>query len=112
MKHCLQRIVISTTGLLAAIFFVAPATAREHSEDIGINVLSGQPDRVSGGSTLVEITFSRHERRLVVTLNGHDVSSSFRPGEKPNSMVGLMTGLVLGRNRLRVREEKAERQSN
>ena len=102
MNHCLQRIVISTSGLLAAIVFVAPANAREHSEDIAINVLSGQPDRVSGGSTLVEITFSRHERRLVVTLNGHDVSSSFRPGEKPNSMVGLMTGLVLGRNRLRV----------
>src|SRR5215831_7908118 len=102
MNHCLQRIVISTSGLLAAIVFVAPANAREHSEDIAINVLSGQPDRVSGGSTLVEITFSRHERRLVVTLNGHDVSSSFRPGEKPNSLVGLMTGLVLGRNRLRV----------
>ena len=102
MKHSLQRIVISATGLLAAIFFVAPANAREHSEDIAINVLSGQPDRVSDGSTLVEVTFSRHERRLVVTLNGQDVTSSFRPGEKPNSMVGVVTGLVLGRNRLRV----------
>lgn len=105
MKPSLQRRrgaggLISMTGLLVGAL-VGPAMAGERSEGIAITVLSGQPDRVSGGSVLVEVASPRHERRLRVTLNGRDVSNAFHPGDQPNSMVGLVTGLSLGRNRLR-----------
>ena len=109
MKPSLQRMRglagfnrLATIGLIAGFLIGRPATARERSDEIVITTLSGQPDRVSGGSALMEITFPRHERHLVVTLNGEDVSSAFHPGERRNSLIGLVTGLVLGRNRLRV----------
>jgi hypothetical protein len=89
-------------GLLSGFLITLPASANGRSGGIAITTLSGQPDRVSGGSALVEIDFRRHERNWTVTLNGSDISSEFRPGETPNTVVGLVTGLELGRNRLRV----------
>src|SRR5206468_218485 len=47
----------------------------------------------------------KHDNRnhpLVITLNGRDVSGAFRPGMDPNSLVGLVSGLSLGNNTLRV----------
>ena len=35
-----------------------------------------------------------------ITLNGANVTSAFRPGSAPNTLVGLVTGLNLGRNTL------------
>jgi hypothetical protein len=69
----------------------------------GIRTLSTHADRVSGGDVLVEIKFPDAKLPLVVTLNGRNVSDAFHPGETPNSLVGLVTGLVLGKNRLAVR---------
>src|SRR5260370_41399756 len=87
---------LATIGLIASFLIVRPATARERSDEIVITTLSGQPDRGSGGSALVGITFPPHERHLVVTLNGEYVSSGFYPGDRRNSLVGLVTRLVLG----------------
>jgi len=92
---------------LAVLFFFQPnaATAEDRSgqseHKFVIKTLSGQADRVSGDDALVEITFLPRERRVTVTLNGRDITSEFRPGQTPNSLVGLVEGLVLGRNRLR-----------
>ena len=35
-----------------------------------------------------------------ITLNGVDVSSAFRPGMTPNTLLGLVTGLSVGKNTL------------
>ena len=53
---------------------------------------------------LVKINFKHDNRNhpLVITLNGKDVSSAFRPGADPNTLVGLVTGLIVGKNALRV----------
>jgi hypothetical protein len=113
MKPNLQRTrgrILAMIGLVAGSLVAGPASAGERSDGIAITTLSGQSDRVSGGSALVEIAFGGHERRLVVTVNGRDVSSEFRPGERPNSLIGLVTGLILGRNRLRV-EGRGSRKS-
>src|SRR5262249_2077330 len=66
-----------------------------------IKTLSGDADRVSGGDALVEITLPPRERTVTVTLNGRNITDEFRPGQSPNSLVGLVGELVLGRNRLR-----------
>jgi len=83
------------------------ALARDdEDEDHGIEIrtLSTRADRVSGGDVLVEITNVREERKhpLQIMLNGRDVTAAFRPGSEPNSRIGLVTGLELGKNKLSV----------
>ncbi len=52
----------------------------------------------------MQITFKHDNKNhpLVITLNGQDVSGAFRPGGDPNTLVGLVTGLSIGKNALRV----------
>jgi hypothetical protein len=70
----------------------------------GVRTLSTHADRVSGGDVLVEVSYPNANSKfpLVITLNGRDVSSSFRPGAAPNTLTGLVTGLALGKNTLTV----------
>jgi hypothetical protein len=39
---------------------------------------------------------------MEITLNGSDITSTFRSGSRPNTVMGLVTGLVPGKNTLRV----------
>src|SRR5229473_619410 len=115
-------LIASIVALSAALLLVQPsaqARADERSEQndrsdhFAIRTLSGDAERVSGGSALVEITFpfADARRALVVELNGADVSGAFRPGGKANSLVGLVTGLALGENRLTVEGRGLPRES-
>ena len=96
--------------LLGALVASDPnlAVAQGRSEDaqnrFGIVTLSTQPDRVSGGDVLVQITYPGNARKtpLVILLNGHDVSGAFKAGKQANSLVGLVTGLNIGPNLLEV----------
>ena len=85
-------------------FSVAGHEDRDRHERLAIRTVSTDPDRVSGGDVLVEISFPHgtSSRSLIVSLNGRDVSSAFRSGRAPNTVLGLVTGLALGRNTLRV----------
>ena len=102
-----RLLIAGAFGLLVGLVAFEPA-ARAGSDDgagngIKITTLSSRPDRVSGGSALVEITVFHPDRSqlLRVTLNGNDITKTFRPGTKPNSVIGLVTGLNIGRNRAR-----------
>ncbi len=65
-----------------------------------ITPLSAPPGLVSGERLLVRVdTSAAAEATLKVTLNGTDVSSSFRA--EPSGRIGLVTGLKPGRNLLR-----------
>jgi hypothetical protein len=66
---------------------------------LDISTLSTHADRVSGGDVLVQIT-SDSGGAGTVTLNGFDVTGTFQPGTTPNTLVGLVTGLNMGRNTL------------
>ena len=58
---------------------------------------------ISGGDTLVQLSYAPGQRLpLVVKLNGNDVTGSFRAGAVPNTLVGLVSGLQVGNNTLRV----------
>ena len=94
-------------ALVFCIHFSQSALARDDSqghERFTIRTLSTSPDRVSGGDVLIEIAFpsSQSLQSLIVSLNGRNVSSSFRAGRTPNTALGLVTGLSLGRNTLTV----------
>jgi Tannase-like family of unknown function (DUF6351) len=76
-------------------------TPSRQPEPIQIVVLSGQPDRVSGGDALVQISVSRPDpQSFSVSLNGQDISNVFH--EQAHSFVGLVSDLRNGENKLRV----------
>jgi hypothetical protein len=84
-----KRLAAAAAGL-ATWSFVASAAV------IDITTLSTHADRVSGGDVLVQIT-TDSGGIVPVTLNGVDVTSMFHTAT-PNTLVGLVTGLTLGRN--------------
>src|SRR5438067_4784181 len=101
-----RALAIAVSGVLAASFagFSTVAIGDPPASDVGIKTLSARPNLVSGGNVLVQITL-KHENRnhpVAITLNGHDVSDAFQPGDALDTLIGLVTGLNLGKNALRV----------
>jgi hypothetical protein len=80
------------------------ARARAQSRPI-IAVLSADPSLVTGGDVLVGITFGSRVPAggPHVTVGGRDVSQAFKPAE-PGVFVGLVTGLVNGKNLIELGE--------
>jgi len=80
------------------------AQTRSPDAALSIRTLSTRADRVTGGNVLVEIGVpaAPSDRRPEVTLNGRDVSEVFRRGHAASTFVGLVSGLVNGRNTLQV----------
>ena len=90
--------------LLAVL--LAPRAQEARADDngdrrIAIRILSTHADRISGGNALVEISLPRAPRRdgVIVSLNGRIVTSAFRE-TAPGMLVGLVSRLWLGGNRL------------
>jgi len=79
----------------------ARADDDDRSPKIAIRTLSTRADRVSGGNVLLEISLSNAPRKsdVIVSLNGRVVTDAFRE-TAPGRLVGLVTGLALGDNRL------------
>ena len=79
----------------------ASAGTGHRSRGLAVEVLSGRADLVTGGDALVEVTGVRRASDVRVRLNGRDVTAAFavRPGGR---FQGLVEGLRLGRNDLRV----------
>lgn len=76
------------------------------SPSLEIAAVSSRPDTVSGGSVLVKISYPANQRLpLAVSLNDHDTTGVFRAGSEPNTWIGLVTGLQVGSNVLRVRSK-------
>jgi Tannase-like family of unknown function (DUF6351) len=67
-----------------------------------ITILSNRADLVSGGDGLVSVDLRANPRAVKVELNGSDITDAF--AVRPNGRYeGLVTGLVEGKNVLRVR---------
>ncbi len=73
--------------------------------ELHIESLSTRPYLVTGGDVLlgVELGADADPARLVVRVNGRDVSGSFRPVEGSDRLVGLVSGLHDGVNRVEAR---------
>ena len=96
-RSCL--VVLLATALM-------PHSREARADDDGpqslqIRTLSTHADRVSGGDVLVEISLPRSPQKgdVIVSLNGRIVTSAFRE-TAPGTLLGLVTGLSLGDNRL------------
>ena len=83
------------TGILSESARLTPAAS-----PLEIRTLSARPDMVSGGDVLVQVVApgTATPGTVTITLNGRDVTTAFRPTAPAGPLVGLLTGLSLGRN--------------
>ncbi len=83
----------------------APSQAQIHGPDPGrltsVTLSNPRPELVSGGEVLVRVDVPRQVRAADVRIiaDGHDVTSAFQ-AQSDGSLLGLVTGLAVGRNRL------------
>src|SRR5215831_13613479 len=81
--------------------WMAAARPQAAAEPLTIATISSRADLVSGGDALVEIrSAAGAAARVTVTANGRDVSHAFQANADRKSLVGLVEGLVVGRNTL------------
>jgi hypothetical protein len=86
------------------VFAAGAAIAAPPAMDFTIEVLSGRPDTIAGGDTLVRIAVPRTVpiHQAIVTLNGVDITTQFTSDGEARTMTALLTGLALGDNELAV----------
>lgn len=108
MKHFMKRRV-EFLGALAAAALVAGSAhallgAGPTSGGVQIKTLSTDASRVTGGDVLVQLTLPENAsaQSIRVAVGGRDVTEAFRPEANPHTLMGLVTGLVNGKNVLTV----------
>src|SRR5438445_6745400 len=92
-------------ALAVGLALSSAAYARDADErDFEINTLSTAANTVSGGDVVVEGRAPRYARLsdLVVRLNGQDVTAQLSADAAGQRLIGLLTGLQLGKNRVTV----------
>lgn len=94
--------IARAAAALLACFAVLASANDDPSGKFEILTLSNRADLVSGGDALVEVRVPRNVQldRVTLSLNGHDVTASFRTDAAARTMRGVLAGLVLGRNEL------------
>jgi len=102
---------MSSTGTRSCLLVLLATALVPHSREafadddgpqsLQMRALSTHADRVSGGDVLVQISLPRSPRKgdLIVSLHGRVITSAFRE-TAPGTLVGLVTGLSVGDNRL------------
>ncbi len=111
---------IAVFGGLALVAKATPAYAHDDDDDndqdrheskgsrnFSIEVLSGRPDMIAGGDSLIQIRVKKKEKKIslddvTVRLNGVDITGQFLANHATRTLTGLVTGLRLGENRLTV----------
>lgn len=95
-------------ALVLLVATMAPAQAkRPHdgaSRSFLVDVVSGRPETASGGDALVRIDVPRNVslHKVKVVVDGRDVTDRFHEGDGLRTLLGLVDGLVLGDNHLKV----------
>jgi len=90
--------------LVLFVFAMATAIGPAFAADMKITTLSSHPQMVSGGDALVKIEVPDDVSldKVVVTLNGADVTGVFKSGSG-HFLVGLVDGLKLGKNKIKAK---------
>ncbi|NYE18313.1 DUF6351 family protein [Microbacterium immunditiarum] len=83
-------------GLALSLLAAPPAALARPS--VSIEVLSGRADTISGGDTLIAVTGTKKDPRILAA--GVDVTDAFQ--ESDGRLVGLVEGLPLGASEIQV----------
>lgn len=107
----LSLATLATGVLVLALAPPAPAHATFPGfpgHRLELEVLSSEPDQVTGGDALLQVTAGTRTRlsEVRVTLNGTDVTSAFTPDPANRTLTGLVDGLELGHNQVRARAHR------
>ncbi len=80
------------------------ARAKQPAHEFAVQVLSGRADTISAGDTLLRIDVPQNVpmKKVIVRLNGSDITATFLPNDVTRTLTGLVTGLVVGDNTLGV----------
>ena len=72
-----------------------------------ISTLGNRADLISDGDALVEVQVPHNVRleKVKVTLNGKDITASFKPNPANQTLRGVVTGLQVGKNELAVQSK-------
>lgn len=104
-------VVLTLAGLgLVTIVSCAAPTGRALDGVFQFKSLSTDPERVTGGDALVEISLPQNVAgdTVTVTLDGQDVTKAFRTAAE-GTLTGLVTGLAVGEHTLAVAAADASR---
>src|SRR3954469_8266912 len=94
-----------STKLVCLSFALALATAASADGDaFAIRAVSSRADLVSGGDALIEVSLPRGIPlgNVRIAADGRDVTSAFRPGLEAGKLLGVVSGLAVGRNTVEV----------
>ena len=98
---CLVAIWVIALVLVPTAAAAAPGHGRAPGRLAIVTVSNPRSELVSGGDVLVRVDVGRHTdpADVRITSDGQDVTSSFHV-QSDGSLLGLVTGLAIGRNRL------------
>ena len=96
MKTILALVALLGTVTVAAM--QSPPSDRDNW--IAVQAVSTDAARVTGGDVLVRVVLSpaAATNSAKVSVAGRDVTAAFKPGAAPNTLMGVVTGLAIGRN--------------
>jgi len=111
----MRKVALACSVALLALTIAGPAWADDDDDDDrghrgAMEALSAKPSYVTGGDVLVAVDVPRSVSlsRVEIELNGDDVTGSFSASANdPRRLVGLVTGLRLGRNELTASEDRS-----
>jgi hypothetical protein len=84
---------------LLAILLLLPTVPATAAVQLRLEILSGRPDKVTGGDALVHVDVPPGASSVQVTLNGKDVTAAF--ARDARGLTGLVGSMRLGSNTLR-----------
>jgi hypothetical protein len=92
--------ICATAGFVSNALAVSGPAGAPHAMRIAI--LSSQPQFVSGGDVLASVRLPQgvEQPQVHVTLNGRDISQAFIADQPSHRLLGLVSGLRMGRNLL------------
>src|SRR2546425_3381450 len=98
-----------TAGACLAVLLALAVIPASAGNKLEIVTMSNQPDKVSGGDVLVSVHVPSGTRLgdVRITLNGRDVTGALSADPANHVLVGLVTGMKLGKNRLEAKAKGA-----
>jgi len=90
--------------VLALLMMTVALSAQAAGDKFKITTLSSRPDMISGGDVLVQVDLPANVAadNAVVRLNGQDVSAALHADQSGHTLVGIVSGLRPGDNKLEV----------
>jgi hypothetical protein len=106
---CLRGVIASVV-VFVLVGFVNRDVFSQSAAPPRIRILSSVPDLVSGGDALVEVKApaGRALHRIILTLNGKDITGQLKIDAATSSLRGVISGLIVGENVLVARAGKTQ----